>query len=74
MWFTVKGSNGWDYNCDGQDEYEYTAVLSCGLICGGSGWTSKQPVPDCGVASQYGICSGLPCAEVLQGSRPQGCH
>jgi hypothetical protein len=75
MWFTVPGSNGWDYNCDTVNEYEYVPVLACdGFTCSAGGWTSTKPVPDCGMTSEYGVCNGYPCSESLQGSRAQGCH
>jgi hypothetical protein len=75
-WFTKQGSHGWDYNCNGADDYEYKAVLACGLLCDTStqAWSAKAGVPGCGDPAQFGVCGGLPCSEAIQGSRPQGCH
>jgi hypothetical protein len=78
-WFTDAGSNGWDYNCNGKDDYEITTVLNCtnGLECDTTtvGWHGS--VPDCGVMGQYGTCkipAALQCAENITGSQRQGCH
>jgi hypothetical protein len=73
-WFTSPGSNGWDYNCDGTNEYEYTTAVSCTVVlCSAPGWTSTA-IPGCGATADWGVCSAVPCSEVLQGSKTQGCH
>ena len=77
-WFTKPSKHGsWDYDCSGHNEYEYTVVLTCSLVCNTTtvGWTSTAPRPDCGVTGQYGTCNAPAlCKEAIQGSRPQGCH
>jgi hypothetical protein len=80
-WFTQPGSHGWDYDCSGASEFEFTDFLSCGVFtsCDMSTdkWTSGQPTPGCGEMAQYGTCAGilvLHCYEQAQGMRAQGCH
>jgi hypothetical protein len=80
-WFTQMGSHGWDYNCDGQEEYEYPDTLSCDLFtCNTSTdeWSGGS-TPDCGQMGPYAVCnlsfSFNPCAPgPNQGMRTQGCH
>jgi hypothetical protein len=78
MWFTTPGSNGWDYNCDGKDEYEYTDPLSCGFAnCDTSTQKWTGSAPDCGQAGPYATCSGnvIICNDgPVLGMRTQGCH
>jgi hypothetical protein len=52
-----KGCGGYDYNCDGSKELEYTNVNPCVCTANGPfpvGWLG--PVPDCGGTQRYGIC------------------
>jgi len=80
-WFTQMGSNGWDYNCDGQAEYQYPDTLSCSITsCDTSTneWSGGS-TPGCGESGPYAVCvwsfSFTPCNSGSdQGMRIQGCH
>jgi hypothetical protein len=76
----MPGSNGWDYNCNGVDDFEYTVSVDCGALtsCDMSTqkWMSGSP-PDCGVTAQVGTCAGITffnCYSASDGDRTQGCH
>ena len=80
MWFDKQGSNGWDYNCDGNDEYEYVDMLSCSIwnfACDTSTqkWSGGS-LPDCGQTAPYGTCQSgfLSCNGQDLGMRVQSCH
>jgi hypothetical protein len=80
MFFTTPGSHGWDYNCDGVDEFEFTTVLQCpdgALGCDNTteGWHAV--VPACGQAGMMGTCAGTVttgCTEKLMGVQTQRCR
>jgi len=79
MWFDVPGSNGWDYDCDGKDEYEYPDTLICkpqGCDTSTQKWSGGS-VPDCGQMGPYATCTGnmITCVDGQNlGVRTQGCH
>jgi hypothetical protein len=80
-WFDTPGSNGWDYNCDGKGEYQYTTQILCQVLtCDGTDENWIGNIPACGDSGQYGTCSLtwdiiIPsCNPQAAGMRVQGCH
>lgn len=74
----TKGTNGFDYNCDGVEQQELPSLSACkvaGVTCTGDGWVSS--VPACGKAGTWGQCSyqALPPSCSLQtSSKLQACR
>ena len=51
------GARRFDYNCDGEEERQETAIADCreeGDGCAGEGWS--ESVPDCGESGTYDTC------------------
>ncbi len=70
------GTPAYDFNCNGKEEYENSAVLDCTKIPCNTGTVSwKTAVPACGASAQYGVCKlGIAsCTEDIQGSQTQKC-
>ncbi len=81
MWFDTPGTNGWDYNCDGNAEYQYTDMLDCSIwnfTCDTSTqkWDTGGSPPGCGESGAYGTCMAgfFSCNGGDLGMRVQGCH
>lgn len=78
MWFYDAGSNGWDYDCNKNIEFEHTGPIQCPLLvpCAGPPQYIDAP-PSCGEMGGYAECvpKGVGCvASNQQGLLTQGCH
>jgi len=63
------GLLGWDYDCSGQEEMEYSAIGHHGKRACTPGW--KESVPACGSVAKWMICIGKEKEEI---NRTQRCH
>ena len=81
-WFDVKRKDGqgFDYNCDGNEDREFSE-LACGglsnLLCSQQADGFHKPAPPCGESGSFGKCkwSGLSCVnDVTSSSKPVRCH
>ncbi|HSU40490.1 MAG TPA: hypothetical protein VLJ38_13020, partial [Polyangiaceae bacterium] len=83
--FTSKNKSGtFDYNCDGDEEREFTTTLDCSLLnlvdCSGEGFDASLPA--CGQSGNFIRCDAisvlptlsLSCAPVSEGTRVMGCR
>lgn len=78
MWFNEAGSNGWDYNCSNNIEFEYTGPIQCPALvpCTTPPQYLDAP-PSCGEVGPYANCvtKGIGCGPSNQlGLLTQNCH
>jgi len=70
-----RGDGSFDYDCDGQEELEWTDTFACTPgVCymTSAGWTNGTP--SCGATSDWGYeCTGMAVCSTTTESRQQGC-
>jgi hypothetical protein len=74
-YFTApRKQDGYDYNCDGDDEHQFDEITCLPVSCDTSAEGFVGTVPDCGDPGTWGSCSNDALCSQPTGSKTQGCR
>jgi hypothetical protein len=75
-WFTTprKTAGGFDYDCNGTVELEFTSVISCVVALCPTTQGYFGTTPQCGQAADWGDCTGALCQKHVLQQQAQACH